>query len=233
MKKIIPRGLAMAGLFLMLSVSSALPILAAPPNIFGGGERAIHINENAAPTANSVTVATRIYSANQVHTSYGTAESIGVVGAVQTEAVHFNIATGGNVNNIVQQDYSYGTFLGTLRVERLNRSVRIYGGASMAAMDRGAGHFSFTGLTSGNIGLIGHNRGARNGFFSFVRLLQEGDILTLDVGDTVRTFQVAMEEIVDETDFSLLQQFGDNRLTLVTCVEYVRNQRRIAVAFEV
>ena len=103
----------------------------------------------------------------------------------------------------------------------------------MSAMDFGAGHFSFSGLNSGNTALIGHNRGSRNGFFSFVRLLQEGDIITLEAGGITRSYAVAMVYYVDETDFSPLMQFGDNRLTLVTCREYHRAQRRIAVAFAV
>ena len=100
----------------------------------------------------------------------------------------------------------------------------------MEAMDYGAGHFSFTGLNVGNTGLIGHNRGLRNGFFSFVRELREGDILILEAGGITRRYSVAMLYIVHESDFSPLAEFGDNRLTLVTCVEYRRNYRRIAVA---
>ena len=102
----------------------------------------------------------------------------------------------------------------------------------MEAMDSGAGHFSFAGLNVGNTALIWHNRGSA-GFFSFVRLLRAGDIIVLDMGGIVRTYAVSFASIVYETDFSYLQQFGTNRLTLVTCVEYVRNQRRIVVADEI
>ena len=102
----------------------------------------------------------------------------------------------------------------------------------MSAMDFGGGHFSFSGLNSGNTALIGHNRGSA-GFFSFVRLLHEGDIITLEAGGVTRSYAVAMVYYVDETDFSSLLQFGDHRLTLVTCREYHRTQRRIAVAFAV
>jgi LPXTG-site transpeptidase (sortase) family protein len=173
--------------FIALTVK---PVTARPPYAFGGGERVIHINDNA---------------------------------PAGTTPTHVNTTP---------QDYEYGAFLGVLTVERLGRTVNVYGGATMEAMDFGAGHFSFTGLNEGNVGLIGHNRG-RAGFFSFVRLLREGDIITLDMGGIVRTYAVSFTSIVDETDFSYLQQFGINRLTLVTCVEYVRNQRRIAVAEEV
>ena len=183
----------------LLAFASPMSVLAnrPPPSPFGGGERAVHINENANGTTQDGT-----HHAN-THTSMAT------------------------------QSYEYATFLGTLTVERLGRTVRIYGGATMEAMDFGAGHFSFTGLHYGNVGLIGHNRGSRNGFFSFVRLLQYGDIVRLDVGGGIRTFEVFMKTIVDEADFSPLQQFGDNRLTLVTCVEYVRNQRRVVSLIEI
>ena len=138
-----------------------------------------------------------------------------------------------HINNTASQSYDHGAFLGVLQVERLGRTVNVYGGATMEAMEKGAGHFSFTGLNHGNVGLIGHNRGARNGFFSFVRLLQYGDIVTLEMGGIVRTYEVFMKNIICETDFSPLQQFGDNRLTLVTCVEYVRNQRRVVSLIEI
>jgi len=130
------------------------------------------------------------------------------------------------------QSYEYGTFLGVLTIERLGRSINVYGGATLESMESGAGHFSFTGMNHGNVGLIGHNRGSK-GFFSFVRLLQEGDVIRLDMGGIVRTYEVFMTNIIDETDFTPLQQFGDNRLSLVTCLENMRNQRRVVSAREI
>ncbi|MCL2379140.1 MAG: sortase, partial [Defluviitaleaceae bacterium] len=149
------------------------------------------------------------------------------VAARDAPAMHFN---NGSHNTTASHNYNYGDVIGRLTVERLGRTINVIGGATMRAMDFGAGHFSFTGLNTGNTGLIGHNRGNTNGFFSFVRGLREGDILTLEAGGIVRRYSVTMLFIVDDTDFSPLMQFGDNRLTLVTCVEYQRNRRRIAVA---
>jgi len=134
---------------------------------------------------------------------------------------------------IRHESYIYGERIGRLAVERLNRIINVYAGATMAAMDHGAGHFSFTGINQGNTGLVGHNRGRSNGFFIFVRGLREGDILTLDAGGVLKRYAVAKVYEIDENDFEPLMQFGDNRLTLVTCVEYRPSLRRIAVAFEV
>ena len=129
--------------------------------------------------------------------------------------------------------HNYGDLIGVLRVERLNRTVNVIAGATMEAMDFGAGHFSFTGLNSGNTGLIGHNRGRTNGFFDFVRHLQKGDVITLEAGGVIRTYAVTMLYTIDDDDFGPLMQFGDNRLTLITCVEYRRHLRRVAVAVEI
>jgi len=190
-RKAIVMGLVVSALF---ALTTPTTVLARPPAYsFGGGERAVHINNNAAASTN-------------------------------TQPTH---------TNTVSHEYEYGTLLGVLTVERLGRTVNVYGGATMEAMDIGAGHFSFTGLSIGNVGLIGHNRGTRSGFFSFVRLLEYGDIVKLEMNGVVRTYEVFLKTIVNDNDFSPLQQFGDNRLTLVTCVEDVRNQRRIVVAREI
>jgi LPXTG-site transpeptidase (sortase) family protein len=129
--------------------------------------------------------------------------------------------------------YNYGDTIGVLTVERLNRRINVIAGATMSAMNFGAGHFSFTGLNHGNTGLIGHNRGRSNGFFDFVRHLREGDILILDAGGITRRYSVAVLYTIDDTDFSPLMQFNDNRISLITCLEYRRNQRRVAVGFAI
>ena len=181
----------------LLALLAPMSVLAnrPPPNPFGGGEKAVHINENASTTGEN--------GLQHTHT------------------------------DMTSRGYEYGAFLGTLTVEHLGNTVNIYGGATMESMNLGAGHFSFTGLHSGNVGLIGHNRGSRTGFFSFVRLLEYGDIVRLDIDGIVRSYEVFMKTIVDESDFSPLQQFEDDRLTLITCLEYVRNQRRVVSLIQI
>ena len=147
-------------------------------------------------------------------------------------AIHFAPNRASPVT-ITPAGYVYGEIIGVLTVERLGRSINVIAGATMEAMDFGAGHFSFTGLNQGNTGLIGHNRGRINGFFDFVRHLREGDILTLEAGGIIRSYAVTMLYTIDYTDFSPLAQFGDHRLSLITCVEYQRNRRRVAIAIEI
>ena len=65
-----------------------------------------------------------------------------------------------------------------------------------------------------------------------MRQLQYGDVITLTAGGITRSYEVTLQYTISETDFSPLMAFGDNRLTLVTCVEYRPGLRRVAVATE-
>jgi len=154
-------------------------------------------------------------------------------GSSDTNPQAYSASSGSIPQSTTRNTPSYGDIIGVLTVENTGRRINVIAGATMYAMDFGAGWFSFTGLNTGNTSLVGHNRGVRNGFFSFVRHLQEGDVLTLEAGGITRSYVVAMVYTVDESDFAPLMQFGDNRLTLITCVEYHPSLRRVAVALAV
>jgi len=189
---------------------------------FGRNTQAAHFNESSSEAENNEAVQ-RQSTDTAMHFNPNVATSDGVP-VRASPAGHFQ---SGNASG-----YSYGDTIGVLTVERLGRRVNVIAGATMSAMDFGAGWFSFSGLNSGNTALIAHNRGSA-GFFSFVRLLQEGDIITLEAGGIARSYSVAMVYYIYETDFSPMMQFGDSRLTLITCREYHRTQRRVAVAFAI
>jgi len=191
---------------------SAVTALAVPPYSFGANRRtqAHYISARAAPS--------------DLHNFY-----IGVrsTGGLQTHYISARAAPSGLQSG--GHGYQQGDLIGRLYVERLGRVVSVFEGETMRNMDFGAGRFSFSGLNFGNTALIGHNRGS-NGFFSFVRLLENGDILRLETGSVTREYVVVGTRIVGETDFSWAADFGDTRLTLVTCVEYRRAYRRILYA---
>ena len=224
---------------LMFGISSHVAYAAPIPRYSFGAqseENATHFNPNGSGQGSTSSDSVHFYPGHAGGQS-GTGQSNGAIHFDPTRtdaaprdspATHFQPgSTNASVNT---HNHNYGDVIGTLTVERLGRTMNVIAGATMEAMDFGAGHFSFTGLNTGNTGLIGHNRGSTNGFFSFVRQLREGDILTLNAGGIVRSYAVSMVFYVDETDFAPLMQFGDTRLTLVTCREYHRTQRRIAVA---
>ena len=127
--------------------------------------------------------------------------------------------------------YEDGT-IGTLTVERLNKTVKIYEGESLDNLKKGAGHFSSTSAWDGNVALAGHNRGA-SAYFSFVKDLKEGDILVYTTKYGVRTYQVFSKTQVNELDASSLSWSSENILTLITCVADVPEMRFCVQAREV
>ena len=163
-------------------------------------------------------------------------------GAQNDNAVHMNTsATSSNASNQAihmnigvvagQETLKNSEQIGTLIIPS-GANIGVYSGESMLSMDKGAGHFSNTGLNNGNTALIGHNRGRSNGYFVFVKDLQIGEKLTLEANDITKTYVVSQTHKVHATQTELLMQFGDSRLTLVTCWEGEKDYRRVVIAIE-
>jgi LPXTG-site transpeptidase (sortase) family protein len=163
----------------------------------------------------------------------GNTDAVHIDTSVTTTPTRYShIAHGEGLTANQVQTFHDGEFIGRLTVERLNRTISVFEGESLASMEKGGGRFSFSGINHGNTAIIGHNRG-RAGYFSFVRNLREGDTITLEMGGVTRSYEVTHLYTISYTDFSPMMQFGDNRLTLITCLEYQRNMRRVAVAIEI
>lgn len=144
------------------------------------------------------------------------------------DVVHIDIGAIG----AAQQDIPRNSErIGTLTIPS-GQQIGVFGGESMRSMDKGAAHFSDTGLNLGNTALIGHNRGRSNGFFIFVKNLQAGQLLTLEANGMTKNYVVAEMHKVHATVTDLLMNFGDSRLTLLTCWEDERDYRRVVVAYE-
>ena len=221
-----------------MSLGMSQTALAAELPSFGFGRsdvvNAVHFN-NSTPTAQSASLAATQSAGVAVHFDPRRSDVVPMSANITLTSPGNAPRADPNAHStlINTSVHNYGDNIGVLTVERLGRTVNVIAGATMTAMDHGAAHFSFTGLNSGNTALIGHNRGRTNGFFDFVRHLREGDILTLEAGGITKRYAVTMLHVIDYTDFSPLMNFGDNRLTLITCVEYRQNQRRVAAAVEI
>jgi LPXTG-site transpeptidase (sortase) family protein len=142
-------------------------------------------------------------------------------------AVHMDISALGAARQSVPKN---GERIGTLTLPS-GKQIGVYGGESMGSMGKGGAHFSDTGLNYGNTAIIGHNRGSA-GYFSFVKNLQTGQTLTLEAGGVTKTYIVAETHKIHASNTDLLMQFGDSRLTLLTCWEGEKDYRRVIVAYE-
>ena len=122
--------------------------------------------------------------------------------------------------------------VGTLRIPRLNLTVKVFEGETMENMRIGAGRFEFTSAWDGNIGILGHNRGVPHAIGG-VANLRNGDEIIYTTRYGTRTYEVIHREQISDTDYSWLGWSDMNLLTIITCVQNTPNMRWCIVAREV
>ena len=118
-----------------------------------------------------------------------------------------------SLDDLKQKDGS----IGSVSISRVGLSCKIYEGATNESMRKGAGHYAASSLWTGNVGLFGHNRGSY-GHFRELKDVRVGDIVTYKTNVGTRTYKVNFVGRIASTDYSYLNEMGDNRMTLITCV---------------
>ena len=122
--------------------------------------------------------------------------------------------------------------IGTLKIAKLGISVKVWEGESTTSMAKGVGHYSSTSAWDGNVGLAGHNRGAKYNIGT-IKNLVAGDTITYTTMYGTRTYQVTSVKTITNTDWSYLQSTADNRITITTCLENHPESRVCVQAVEV
>jgi len=122
--------------------------------------------------------------------------------------------------------------IGSISVPRFNYSRKVYEGSTNAVMAKGVGHFESTSQWSGNVALLGHNRGSANHFY-FVKDINIGDEIKYSTSEGERTYKVVYKERINEYDMSYLDYKDENILTLITCVENKQTLRWCVIASEI
>ena len=79
---------------------------------------------------------------------------------------------------------------------------------------------------------IGH-RGNKYSYFARINELENGDIITYQTKFFTRNYKVDNIQTILETDWSLLEDTQENKLTLITCIANKRVQRLCVQATEV
>ena len=121
--------------------------------------------------------------------------------------------------------------IGTLKIAKLGISVKVWEGESTTSMAKGVGHYSSTSAWDGNVGLAGHNRGAKYNIGT-IKNLVAGDTITYTTMYGTRTYQVTSVKTITNTDWSYLQGTADNRITLTTCLADHPESRVVVQAVE-
>lgn len=132
------------------------------------------------------------------------------------------------LNDLKQSDGS----IGKVSIERVGLNCKVYEGATDSSMSKGAGHYTSSGLYTGNVGLFGHNRG-NHPYFGKLKNVKVGDIVKYKTAIGTKTYKVTFVGAISYTDFSYLNEMGDNRITLITCIANQPSLRLCVQAVEI
>lgn len=120
--------------------------------------------------------------------------------------------------------------IGTISIPSINLSnAPVMGSVDLSDLSKGTGHFENTPVFDGNVGIAGHN----NTHFKYLVNVDIGDQIQYTVNGVTRTYQVTDMRAISDTDWGVFNDYGDNRLTLVTCEHLVPNSRIAVTAIQV
>ncbi len=112
------------------------------------------------------------------------------------------------------------------------KNYYLWQGETATSMNKGLGHFTSTSVWDGNVGLCGHNRGAKY-VIGAIKDLEIGDTVTYTTSAGTRTYEVASVRKIASNDWSYLEPTSDNRITMITCVSGDSSHRWCVQAIEV
>lgn len=145
----------------------------------------------------------------------------------ETNILQNNISNStNNSENIVKVEDWY------IEIPAISLRAEIAEGTTKDVMDKFVGHFEETQMWIGNVGLAAHNRGYENNYFENLKKLKEGDVINYYYNGNMRKYIVSKLVIVEDTDWTYLENTEENVLTLITCVENEPKYRRCIQAVE-
>jgi len=136
-----------------------------------------------------------------------------------------------DAEKIVKSQYKSNSW--RIKISKINLDAPILEGTEKEILRRAVGHFKTTPLVNGNVCLAAHNRGCKYNYFQEIKKLEIGDIITYQTEYGEKNYKVISNEIIEETDWSAIQDTEENKLTLITCEENKREYRRCVQAKEI
>ena len=108
-------------------------------------------------------------------------------------------------------------------IPRLNVKVPVLEGTDSKALQVSAGHFEGTGaLGKGNYCIAGHNSTIYAEIFNDLDQIQTGDemyLIDVDENRTRYCYIVTEYKIVEPKQVEVLDDYGDDRLTVISCTD--------------
>lgn len=132
-----------------------------------------------------------------------------------------------------QKEINYDDSIGILTIpDILLDNAPIKESVELSTLSEAIGHFTNTSLYSGNVGLASHNGGGKGDYFRNLNKIKKGSEIYYQTDFGVRRYIVNTIEIIDETDWSYLQETTENKITLITCVKGQKEKRLCVQAVE-
>jgi LPXTG-site transpeptidase (sortase) family protein len=123
--------------------------------------------------------------------------------------------------------------LGKIIIQKINLEANVKEGSTDDILEEYVGHIEETSKYSGNVGLAAHNRGYEHSYFSRLNELEIGDLIIYESIFGTRTYKVDFIKKILDTDWSMLEDTNENKITLITCINNKINLRLCVQATEI
>ena len=141
-----------------------------------------------------------------------------------------------NEVNIEEQENikkQYSNSKWRIEIPKIGLVAPIKDGTTQDILALAVGHFPESNTYKGNVALAGHNRGYNCNFFENIKELKPGDKIIYYTDKGKREYKVVLNKIIQQTDWTYIEDTSDNRVTLITCVENMHEYRRCVQAVEI
>ena len=138
---------------------------------------------------------------------------------------NFNNTVGTPVESEVDES-KYLNAIGTLEIPVINFKDIVVKGTDQLALAQGIGLFEHSNILEGNVCLAGHNTYR---FLANLKYVKEGDIIKYSSALGNKEYKVTTIKQIQETDWTMLQDTEDNRITIITCV---RNKPKLRLCVQ-
>ena len=106
----------------------------------------------------------------------------------------------------------------------------VISGTTQDSLAQGIGLFEHSNILEGNVCLAGHNS---TRFFANLKNVKQGDIIKYSSCLGNREYKITTIKQIEETDWSMLKNTIDNRITIITCVKGQSNLRLCVQGIEI